>query len=66
MKEDIETEPTLNEMFEKATVSPEELVAVNADNVCAAPIMAKIFLTELRSGTEPKADRYFGRNENRN
>uniref|UniRef100_A0A8C4RRF5 Tigger transposable element-derived protein 4 n=1 Tax=Erpetoichthys calabaricus TaxID=27687 RepID=A0A8C4RRF5_ERPCA len=46
-KEDIETEPTLNEMFEKVsvlldcpTVSSEEFVAVDDDNVCTAPIMA--------------------------
>uniref|UniRef100_A0A8C4SEN5 HTH CENPB-type domain-containing protein n=1 Tax=Erpetoichthys calabaricus TaxID=27687 RepID=A0A8C4SEN5_ERPCA len=45
-KEDIETEPTLNEMFEKVsvlldcpTVSSEEFVAVDDDNVCTAPIM---------------------------
>ncbi|GFW92942.1 SCAN domain-containing protein 3 [Trichonephila clavipes] len=44
---DIETEPTLHEMFEKVsvlfdytTVSPEEFVAVDDDNVCTAPIMA--------------------------
>ncbi|GFV82780.1 SCAN domain-containing protein 3 [Trichonephila clavipes] len=43
----IETEPTLKEMFEKVyvlldclTVSSEDFVAVDDDNVCTAPIEA--------------------------